>query len=992
MADVTSTLILTLKDQVTAAARSAADSLTGVRKSVKDFQSEFAKSQKELVAAGKGLLAAGAGAYAFARGLNSIVGKAREFESAMADVRKVVSFDTAEQFREMGDAIIQMSKALPMSAKGIADIVAAAGQAGIAREELLGFAEAATKIAVAFDMTAEEAGESLAKIKTQLGASTPQVVELSDAINELSNSSASSAADIVEFMKRAAGMGKLYGFTAEQTAALGSAFISSGVEANVAATSFRAMGRALVAGSNATTAQKKALSTLGLNSREVAMAMQEDATKTFSVVMERLSKLPEYMQASVAEQLFGSEARALLPLIQNYKVLEQSLKAVEDRAGYIGSAFREFDVRAQTSANAAQLFQNNIDALQIVIGDALLPAINDLMARLVPLIEAFADFAKENPEVVQAVVAIAGALVALTVAAAGVRFAFALLKTGFVVITGTAKVLAAIIGGVAGTMMGIAAAGALLVAAIVDQWADIKKAITEFDLLGVLYNIGEGIQNVVKGLTGIDLNATVGEVVRTIIDFFAALPMKMLRIGGEMMDALLDGMAAKLGQIGDFFGDIGSWVNNLLVDATGIGTTRGFKTETFGGRKGTATWGTGLKGPGGSVPGRALGGPVTSGKPYWILERGEPEIFMPDGHGAPVLFTPKQSGAIHPLSRFPDAIFGALGRSGGGMSGGWSAGGPDEGGRSMWGPGGGGGGVGGPGGAGGGGGGIGGYGGGASAAYGDDGYRPPSGGGGGSWDIDMSRNPERTARTGPAKGDMSVIAPMIMADLMHDFGLTREQAAGIVGNLAHESGRFKHMQEVGRPNGRGGWGWAQWTNPGRRTAFFAFAKKHGLDPSSYEANYRFMTEGEPHEWDKALKRVKRTGNLYDAMYAFEDEYERAGVPAYPSRYKLSQQVMGMPAVDPAVPKKAPPPSAPKAQAAGGGTRKVPQPHERYEASTIMSQHPQPYAMPITQSHTFNINGGDPKMVEAAIVRANRRSLAETQAAMRGSYADGIETR
>ena len=53
-----------------------------------------------------------------------------DFESAMADVRKVVDFPTPEAFKQMGDDIIEMSANMPMAAKDIAAIVAAGGQAG----------------------------------------------------------------------------------------------------------------------------------------------------------------------------------------------------------------------------------------------------------------------------------------------------------------------------------------------------------------------------------------------------------------------------------------------------------------------------------------------------------------------------------------------------------------------------------------------------------------------------------------------------------------------------------------------------------------------------------------------------------------------------------------------------------------------------------------------------------------------------------------------
>ncbi|MGO4287980.1 phage tail tip lysozyme, partial [Bosea sp. TAB14] len=82
-------------------------------------------------------------------------------------------------------------------------------------------------------------------------------------------------------------------------------------------------------------------------------------------------------------------------------------------------------------------------------------------------------------------------------------------------------------------------------------------------------------------------------------------------------------------------------------------------------------------------------------------------------------------------------------------------------------------------------------------------------------------------------------APGIINRLMADFGFTREQAAGIVGNLGHESGGLNELQERNPTSGRGGYGWAQWTGP-RRRAFEAWAAEKGLDPASDEANYGFL--------------------------------------------------------------------------------------------------------------------------------------------------------
>ena len=96
-----------------------------------------------------GLVDAAALGTTFLAPLKAAIGGAIEFESVMADMRKVVDFDTPAGFVQMGDAIQQMSTEIPISAAGLGEIVAAAGQAGIARDELLEFARDAAMIGVA---------------------------------------------------------------------------------------------------------------------------------------------------------------------------------------------------------------------------------------------------------------------------------------------------------------------------------------------------------------------------------------------------------------------------------------------------------------------------------------------------------------------------------------------------------------------------------------------------------------------------------------------------------------------------------------------------------------------------------------------------------------------------------------------------------------------------------------------------------------------------
>jgi hypothetical protein len=116
-------------------------------------------------------------------------------------------------------------------------------------------------------------------------------------------------------------------------------------------------------------------------------------------------------------------------------------------------------------------------------------------------------------------------------------------------------------------------------------------------------------------------------------------------------------------------------------------------------------------------------------------------------------------------------------------------------------------------------------------------------------------------------------APAIMGVLMTKYGLTKDQAAGVVGNLGHESARFTAYHENGKVSASGGVGWAQWTGP-RRRAFERWTAARGLNPTSDEASWRFLTEGDP-ETAAAIAAVKRTHPSHVAVRAFHDSFEKS---------------------------------------------------------------------------------------------------------------------
>ena len=647
---------------------------------------------------GAAVAAAGVGV---ALGLS--VKAAIDFEESMAEVRKVVSgLESPKALQEIQQEIFGLSREIPITAQGFAEMYAAAGQAGIPRKELREFAVDVSKVAIAFDMTAAEAGNAMAKLRTNLGLTQPELMDLADAANYLSNNMASTATEIVEFMLRSGSAGKQAGLSAEQTAAFGSAMIASGAQAEVAATSFNNMIKALSRGPSMTERQISALVRLGYgmadaaqveqkltqaveeqsqerldayrretdgalkeinrryrdqmqaledgwndeqsgfedaasdrleaqikalnrqrdaeteassrraeasgtsnrnelnrisdfyderidalrdansaemkarqrqardqqqqvkdqmddqkemeidtvqqkydelktiedarkklaidDAKETAKAMvgelgtnmaamlQKDAIGTIRDVFGRIKALPAEMQMSVISDLFGDEARALLPLITNTQLMEQALGLVGDKSKYAGSTADEFQKRLATTASQLQLAQNNLNELSITFGTKFLPYITKTLELIEPLVTGLANLAKQFPLLTSVVGGLALAFAGLVIAAPFI--------SGFITLLGQLATLkiGATIAGWAGAIIPLKAALAglltwigstllpgllaffsgpvgwtvLAVAAVVAMAIAFRKPLGDF--LNWLWNWGEPIRQFWAGL------------------------------------------------------------------------------------------------------------------------------------------------------------------------------------------------------------------------------------------------------------------------------------------------------------------------------------------------------------------------------------------------------------------------------------------------------------------------------------------------------------
>ena len=285
--------------------------------------------------------------------------KAMAFESSMADVAKVVNFETDAELKAMSGTIMDMAGRIPMAADGIAAIVAAAAQSGVAKQDLTEFAEQAAKMGVAFDLTGDQAGKMMADWRAGMNLTLPRVYALADAVNHLSNNMNATAPALGEVIQRVGAVAMTAGLAETQVAALGAAFLSSGAGPEIAATALKNFTTTLVKGSAMSKDQAAAFQSLGCGATQLAKDMQNDAQGMIFKVLQAIADKPKELQTSLLTEMFGQESLgAIAPLLQNMGNLSQAFGLVGDASQYAGSMQAEYDTRSKTTANALQLLSN----------------------------------------------------------------------------------------------------------------------------------------------------------------------------------------------------------------------------------------------------------------------------------------------------------------------------------------------------------------------------------------------------------------------------------------------------------------------------------------------------------------------------------------------------------------------------------------------------------------------------------------------------------
>lgn len=337
--------------------------------------------------------------------------KAVDFEEEMANVAKVTDLAVGSAgIRAMGEDVKDLSVYLGESATDAAAMYANLAQGGVVKKELKDVAKFVGQVGIAYDTTADIAGESFVKTANGLGYTMQRTFSVFDAVNELSDKTAAKASEITTFLASgAASVARNYGLSGEQISAFGATLISSGKSGEAASTIMERFAKNINKSAQATKTYKNA----GRGMSGFLAVLSEGAS------IKDIDKQEKYFSAF---QEYGAEIRALANGMTGPGGLNESIKIVSDSQNYAGSVSKEVANKFSTSSRKIKQDWAGIQRAAIDAGETMLPVIHKVAEDLSPIIQSVSGWIKKNPELTVTIIKATAGLAAFSAVVSGISF------------------------------------------------------------------------------------------------------------------------------------------------------------------------------------------------------------------------------------------------------------------------------------------------------------------------------------------------------------------------------------------------------------------------------------------------------------------------------------------------------------------------------------------------------------------------------------------
>lgn len=495
------------------------------------------------------MAAAGAAIY------NGPVKKAAEFQEQMSTVQ-AISGATGDDLQRLSEKAKQMGATTKFTAKEAGEAMEYMAMAGWKTKDMMGGIEGVMNLAAASGEELAAVSDIVTDAMTAFGMAADgttngvsNATHFADVLAQASSNANTNVGMMGETFKYVAPVAGSLGYSLEDTATMIGVMANSGIKASNAGTALRSIMTRL---STDAGASSKSLGALGILTEKLGVQFYDsegktrDLAKVIGETREAWKGLTQEEQNNYAKKIAGqSGISGFLALMNAEQADFDKLAASINNAD--GAAKAMADTKLDNLNGQITLMQSAWDALQVELGEMLLPVLTDLIKKATEVLGVVTTFVQKNPEMTKTIAKVVAGLMAFRVGMLSLKLAgltgasgivsllqklmelrIGFLESAAISTSFATKLKAAGSGvlkyfkGVGGALGGVlAGAGSKLLSLLLKPFGNIGGA-----LGGILSKVG-----------GIILNSPLGSIGKVIASSFGKLGTLIAPIGNVLKTA-----------------------------------------------------------------------------------------------------------------------------------------------------------------------------------------------------------------------------------------------------------------------------------------------------------------------------------------------------------------------------------------------------------------------------------------------------------------------
>ncbi len=352
------------------------------------------------------------------------VKKAAEFQEQMSSV-KAISNASAGDMEKLSQKAKEMGAKTAFTATEAGKAMEYMAMAGWKTEDMLGGIDGIMNLASASGEDLGAVSDIVTDALTAFGLSASDAGHFSDVLAQASSNANTNVSMMGSTFQKVAPVAGALGYSVEDMSLGIGLMANASIKADVAGTSLKT---ALANMAKPTKQQAAYMDKYG-----ISLTKSDGTMKSFSEVVENLrgslGGLSEQEQIAAASAIFGKESFSGMLAIVNAS--EQDFnKLTEAVYNCDGAAKKMAETKLDNLNGSITLAKSAFDALQVELGELLLPTLTEGIKKFTDIINVVTTFARENPQVIATVAKVAAGLVGLKAGGLIAKLGFLQVKGG----------------------------------------------------------------------------------------------------------------------------------------------------------------------------------------------------------------------------------------------------------------------------------------------------------------------------------------------------------------------------------------------------------------------------------------------------------------------------------------------------------------------------------------------------------------------------------